>query len=263
MDGAHASRQGFSLQSLAILFLSAIQSISGACLVLIHAYRQARDTVKKVNESAPHTSGSQQPSTPASRSLTPEVAHSPSPSPNPLAVPGSLAAASASAEIISHLVTPPSLGPPTPTSISSDHIDNHLLRTTSASTAQSASDSTSSTPAVLPPSHPSPPIPPNYTAPTLLLIQTLLPPSLTARALTQVFALPITALDPFLSRLLPYLLYNHALSPERLAGVVRSARRALFPEGWPGPPPPDPTLEEQAALRAALGRRLLTAVPGQ
>ncbi|EPT04148.1 hypothetical protein FOMPIDRAFT_1098900, partial [Fomitopsis schrenkii] len=249
----------FSLQSLAILFLSAIQSISGACLVLIHAYRQARDTVKKVNESAPHISGSQQPSAPASRSLTPEVVPiNPGPSPNPLAIPGSLAAASAPPKVISHPVTPPSRGPPTPTSISSI---NPLLRTTSASTVQTTSNSTSSAPAVLSTSPPSPPVPPNYTAPTLLLIQTLLPPSLTARALTQVFALPVTALDPFLSRLLPYLLYNHALSPERIAGAVRSARRALFPEGWPGPPPPDPTQEEQAAMRAALGRRLLAAVP--
>ena len=245
---------------MAILFLSAIQSISGACLVLIHAYRQARDTVKKVNENTPRAPGSQQPFTPISRSLTPEVIlPSPGPSPNPLAIPGSLTSASAPPKVISHPPTPPSRGPPTPTSISS--IDP-LLRTTSTSTVQTASNSTSSAPAVLAAPPPGPPSPPNYTASALLLIQTLLPPNLTARGLTQVLALPITALDPFLSRLLPYLLYNHVLSPEQIAGVVRSARRALFPEGWPGPPPPDPTVEEQAALRTTLGRRLLTATPG-
>lgn len=43
---------------------------------------------------------------------------------------------------------------------------------------------------------------------------------------------------------------------------MRAARRALFPEGWPGPPPPDPTPEEQAALREELVQRLLASVPG-
>ncbi|KAH9937499.1 PXA domain-containing protein [Fomitopsis serialis] len=252
-DGAHASRQGFSLQSLAIVFLSAIQSISGVCLLLIHTYRQARNTVKRVNESAPLF-----PDSPTSRPLTPDVIPSPVPSPNPIAIPGSLAAVSAPLRVVSQPVTPPR-GPPTPTSISSV---NPLLRTTSASTVQTASNSSSSTPAALHSTPPSaPPSPPNYTAPSLHLVQTLLPPSLTARALTQTLALPLTALDPFLSRLLPYLLYTHALSPDRIAGVVRSAKRALFPEGWPAPPPPDPTLEEQAVMRAALGRRLLAAIP--
>ncbi|TFY59508.1 hypothetical protein EVJ58_g5731 [Rhodofomes roseus] len=256
-DGTHASRQGFSLQSLAIVFLSAIQSISGACLVLIHTYRQTRDTVKKVNESTPLFAESRSPSRP----LTPDAAPSPVPSPNPFAIPGSLSA-SAPPKVVSQPVTPPSRGPPTPTSISSV---NPLLRTTSASTVQTGSNSTSSTPAASTSaaSAPASPSPSNYTAPSLLLVQTLLPPSLTARALTQTLALPLTALDPFLSRLLPYLLYTHALSPDRIVGIVRSARRALFPEGWPAPPPPDPTPEEQAAMRAALGRRLLAAIPGQ
>ncbi|KZT74811.1 hypothetical protein DAEQUDRAFT_760820 [Daedalea quercina L-15889] len=256
-DGSHASRQGFSLQSLAIVFLSAIQSISGVCLILIHAYRQTRDTVKKVNESTPRFPKFQ---LSASRSSTPDAVPSPTPSPNPLAIPGNLSATSTPPKVISQPVTPPSRGPPTPTSISSV---NPLIRTTSASTVQTTSNSISSAPAILPtgPSSPSSPTAPNYTAPTLHLVQTLLPPSLTARALTQTLALLLTALDPFLSRLLPYLLYTHALSPEWIAGVVRSARRALFPEGWPGPPPPDPTLEEQVAMRATLGGRLLATIP--
>ena len=48
-----------------------------------------------------------------------------------------------------------------------------------------------------------------------------------------------------------------------LANIVRSARRALFPEGWPGPPPVDPTPEEQVEMRAAVRRRLLERVPGK
>ncbi|KZS99535.1 uncharacterized protein LAESUDRAFT_626275, partial [Laetiporus sulphureus 93-53] len=44
-------RNTFSLQSLAIYFFSTVQTISGACLALIHAYRQARDTIRKVNQS--------------------------------------------------------------------------------------------------------------------------------------------------------------------------------------------------------------------
>lgn len=72
----------------------------------------------------------------------------------------------------------------------------------------------------------------------------------------------VTLLSPFLSRLLPYLLYTHVLSPTTLAMTVRNARRALFPEGWPAPPPVDPTPEEQVAIRKELEKRLVAKIPG-
>lgn len=46
-----------------------------------------------------------------------------------------------------------------------------------------------------------------------------------------------------------------------IATIVRNARRALFPEGWPAPPPVDPTPEEQADMRKELERRLEASIP--
>ncbi|KAF7339681.1 PXA domain-containing protein [Mycena sanguinolenta] len=56
---------------------------------------------------------------------------------------------------------------------------------------------------------------------------------------------------PFLDRLLPYLLAQ-TLSPKLLLTIVRNAKRTLFPNGYPAPPPVDPTPEEQAQMRARL-----------
>ncbi|KAF9015380.1 PXA domain-containing protein [Cyathus striatus] len=56
---------------------------------------------------------------------------------------------------------------------------------------------------------------------------------------------------PFLDKLLPHLLFT-ALSPAFILNLVRLSKRTLFPNGYPGPPPPDPTLEEQAEIRARL-----------
>jgi len=258
------------MQSFVIFLLSAIQSISGSCLLLIHAYKQARDTIKKVNESSPKLSQQNSPaSDPTSSSVPgskPKADVLPAPSPSPLAVPGGLTANTRADSIIA----PIPKAPPTPTSVSS--IDA-VTRSVSSSTVQTASSSSAAPD--LP--HPSHLTSPNYTHPPLTLLLTLLtppPPSsaspskptthtsaLTALALAHTLSLPLTFLDPFISRLLPYLLYTHVLSASRLADVVRIARRALFPEGWPGQAPPDPTPEEQVAMRAELGRRLLAKRP--
>ncbi len=47
------SSQTFSFHTTLIVFLSAIQSISGACLALIHTYKHAVNTIKLVNQSPP------------------------------------------------------------------------------------------------------------------------------------------------------------------------------------------------------------------
>ena len=44
---------------------------------------------------------------------------------------------------------------------------------------------------------------------------------------------------------------------------MSAAKRALFPDGYPAAAPPDPTPDEQRALRAALARRLAGTVPGE
>ena len=42
----------FSFQSIVIFVLSAVRSLSGGCLALIHAYKQTLGTIKKVNQSS-------------------------------------------------------------------------------------------------------------------------------------------------------------------------------------------------------------------
>ncbi|KAL1740127.1 PXA domain-containing protein [Schizophyllum fasciatum] len=81
--------KGFSLHRLIVLFLSAIQAVSTACLALTHAYKRVAHTVKLVNESAasPTTSPSPSPriphdvpptAIPASISVTPIISPTPS-----------------------------------------------------------------------------------------------------------------------------------------------------------------------------------------
>ncbi|KAF5377549.1 hypothetical protein D9615_005209 [Tricholomella constricta] len=55
----------------------------------------------------------------------------------------------------------------------------------------------------------------------------------------------------FLDRLLPHLLKTQ-LSPAFILSITRTAKRTLFPNGYPGPPPIEPTPEQQAEIRARL-----------
>ncbi|KAI0757203.1 PXA domain-containing protein [Daedaleopsis nitida] len=253
--------QQFSFQSLAIFFLSAVQSVSGLALTLLHAYKQARDTLKRVNQSnSPHATEKRSDAA-NGNSEDYTIVHTRGEGSTYMpALPGAL-------NVPTPPVPPPLL--PTPSSESASSI-----RTPSqvSSTAQTPG---LSHPAAPGPTTPPPPPIPNYTHPPLAFLLTLLtppPPShastpahsslTTARALTHLLTLLGSLAAPFLARLLPYLLYTHLFSPAMLANIVRSARRALFPEGWPAPPPVDPTPEEQVEMRDAVRRRLVERVPG-
>nr|VWP00602.1 MARTX [Ganoderma boninense] len=254
----------FSFQTLAILILSAVQSVSGACLAILHAYKQARDTIKKVNESQ-------------GVSETDECTH-PSPDgqhsyhPFPHARGGTVG--QASPELPGTLTIPPKTPLPMPLPSTASSESASLAHPPSQMSFASNPPDPSLTPtATLPPPPPPPPIP-DYVHPPLAFVLTMLtpPPSsspttahasfTTARALSQLLTLLASLASPFLARLLPYLLYTHVLSPTMLANVVRNARRALFPEGWPGPPPVEPTPEEQVEMRETLRRRLVERTPG-
>lgn len=52
------------------------------------------------------------------------------------------------------------------------------------------------------------------------------------------------------------MLYTHVLSTSSMLSVVRLSKRALFPNGYPGPPPVYPTVEEQVAMREQVVKRL-------
>ncbi|KAI0670095.1 PXA domain-containing protein [Trametes maxima] len=311
------SSQHLSFQTFAIFVLSTVQSVSGVCLSILHAYRQARETIRKVNQSKDAHAHGEDAITTADTEQTGQAATSkpegtdaaPAAAPPP-SLPGSLSVPQKN----------PTVTPPTPPSPSSDSASfmSPPSQTSGDPAASgllpSMSASPSSTPATQPaPNTPPPPAIPNYTHPPLAFLLTLLTPPLppptptstrlphpppppislsssssssssstsplsphpagpaaapatashtTARALAHLLTLLASLAAPFLARLLPYLLYAHALSAPALAASVRAARRALFPEGWPAPPPVDPTPEEQAALRATLCARLGAAVPG-
>ncbi|KAF9454917.1 hypothetical protein P691DRAFT_654969 [Macrolepiota fuliginosa MF-IS2] len=51
----------FSFHTFIVVVLSALQSFSSTCLALIHAYKQAINTIKLVNQSPPHTPRSTSP----------------------------------------------------------------------------------------------------------------------------------------------------------------------------------------------------------
>ncbi|KAK0465361.1 PXA domain-containing protein [Desarmillaria tabescens] len=207
------SSQAFSFHTILIVFLSAIQSISGACLALIHTYKHAVNTIKLVNQSP-------------SKSVHPS--------------PSSKSTSSSSPVLLETIPSPP------------------------FSRAPSKSSSTSSLPpAPLSPSDfPTPPsVPTNrnehlheyYAHAPILMISEIF--SLHDRYASSVIVTTISMLasffTPFLDRLLPYLL-GKILSPALLLNIVRTGKRTLFPNGYPAPPPVDPTPEEQAEIYAKL-----------
>jgi len=58
-------------------------------------------------------------------------------------------------------------------------------------------------------------------------------------------------MTPFLDKLLPHLL-SEFFSPAFILTATKTAKRTLFPNGYPAPTPIDPSPEEQAVLRTRL-----------
>lgn len=61
----------FSFHTLIVVFLSAIQALSGACLAMIHAYKQAVGTIKRVNQTPPRAQPARRVSSPLPRPRSP------------------------------------------------------------------------------------------------------------------------------------------------------------------------------------------------
>lgn len=58
------------------------------------------------------------------------------------------------------------------------------------------------------------------------------------------------------------MLYNQVLSATSVLSIVRLSKGTLFPNGYPGPSPVDPTPEEQLVIRQQLIRRVTEMIPG-
>ncbi|KAF8604991.1 hypothetical protein BDV93DRAFT_521881 [Ceratobasidium sp. AG-I] len=95
-------------------------------------------------------------------------------------------------------------------------------------------------------------------APSLQLIDSFLQAKnrLPASALLFLLRLASKVGQPWLNRLVPFVL-SRAISPSSLTHVIQTLKRTLFPnDGWPGPTPADPTVEEQLLIREQLEERL-------
>ncbi|KAH7883916.1 PXA domain-containing protein [Phlebopus sp. FC_14] len=90
-SASHAHSSHFS--AMIVQLLSAIQSLSGACLVLIHAYKQTLHTIKLVNGSIPSTP-TQSSRSPPPRTISPLAARHNARPPSPTTLPPISAASS-------------------------------------------------------------------------------------------------------------------------------------------------------------------------
>ncbi|KAJ7492870.1 PXA domain-containing protein [Mycena latifolia] len=195
-----------SFHTLIVVFLSAIQALSGACLAMINAYKQAVGTIKRVNQTPRRPQPVRRVSSPFPRPRSPTS-------------------------------VPIPMSPVSPSISASSSV---------SSWAASPEPSTSS---ISPPDT----IPNDYAIAPLILISEIFTTSarMASASITHTLSLLLVVFAPFLDRLLPYLL-TQALSPKLLLTTTRNAKRTLFPNGYPAPPPIDPTPEEQAQMRARL-----------
>lgn len=102
----------------------------------------------------------------------------------------------------------------------------------------------------------------DYALPSLLLLSEIL----SARSsfflsliltsfsmLLSLFSIPLFPNSPpILPLLLPHILLTTLSSPSFLLSTTRTLKNSLFPNGYPGPPPPIPTPEQVSALREKL-----------
>ncbi|EUC53856.1 20S proteasome subunit alpha 2 [Rhizoctonia solani AG-3 Rhs1AP] len=76
------------------------------------------------------------------------------------------------------------------------------------------------------------------------------------RSMCLSIASEVVLIHVFRSRLIPFML-SRMISPASLTVAIQTGKRALFPnDGWPGPAPAEPTIEEQLLLREQLESRL-------
>ncbi|CAA7266642.1 unnamed protein product [Cyclocybe aegerita] len=221
-----ASSQPFSFHNIIVIVLSALQSFSGMCLAIIHAYKQAITTIKLVQQSPPR-----------------------SPQPPTLAVPTP-----------THL--PPELLAPALASKPSQSRHTPSLSNAPSTTSTSSLPSSFSTAASAVPvqpsyltsiSHSAELTDHNYPAPLLALLSEIICATdrFTATVLFTTLSMLAACFTSFLDKLLPHMLFNF-LSPAFVFNITRTGKRTLFPNGYPGPPPIDPSPEEQAEIRARL-----------
>lgn len=187
---------------LLVLLLSVVQSLSGACLALIHAYKHTIQTIKLVNRSASAKPSVSTPSTMSRASSTSSISTTP-------------------------LVETP----------------QDLVR-----------------------------------GPLLLFARVFRIRDRFSSAIPfDLVFMMCSFFNPFLNRYvcpfhperwsqcvfsyLSYMLYERMLSVSSILSLVRLSKHALFPNGYPGSPLVEPSVEEQATIRRQLARRMSELIP--
>ncbi|KAF5368435.1 hypothetical protein D9758_002405 [Tetrapyrgos nigripes] len=243
----------FSFHTIIVFILSAVQAISGVCLALINAYKQTMTTIKLVNQSHSHSPSPKSScnSTPISTS-TPQMHTKPIPVPIPIPTPPvspSSDPLSASTPIAVSILASPT---PSISSTSSSLPKSPLSHSfSSANNTRTQPNSTRTT--GLPEEAANDQLQKDHAQPALLMLAEIFSTNerYASSTILSTVEMGVCAFGPFVDRLLPYLLHN-TLSPSLLFEIVRNAKRTLFPNGYPAPPPIDPTPEEQAEIRAKL-----------
>ncbi|KAJ7597255.1 PXA domain-containing protein [Mycena floridula] len=204
------SSSPFSFHTLLVMLLSAIQSISGGCLAMVTAYKQAMNTIKRVNMT-PRRVSSPRPPQPQPQDSPPAApAYQPRPAMDPLSVSPVPSMHSSISSIPKSPIN--SVAPKQPVVEQDDYAYFPLVMAGEIFTTSER---------------------------------------FAATAVMNVLFMLSSCFTLFLDRLLPFLLMNF-LSTAFLLKTTRTAKRTMFPNGYPAPPPVDPTPEEQAEIRANL-----------
>ncbi|KAJ4487887.1 PXA domain-containing protein [Lentinula aciculospora] len=217
----------FSMHALLIFVLTLIQSISGVCLALVHAYRQFLVTIREVNQ---YSSINEAAHTPLPEQLFIPTSRPPSSpfEPDPLSI---------SRTSSEHSVL--SLKPSVSSSSIPDH--EHSPSGVSSSSSLEVNSHTHN--------------PHDFATYLLLMIAEVFTTSSRFASNTIVSTVGMATSQGvagrWLDKFLPYLLMR-TLSTTLMLTITRTAKRTLFPHGYPAPPPIDPTPEEQAETRRRL-----------
>ncbi|PFH54679.1 hypothetical protein AMATHDRAFT_222 [Amanita thiersii Skay4041] len=204
-----------------VLLLSTVQKVSGVCLSIVHTYRQAVNTIKLVNR---YSQGDSLPPSPSTQSPQEHSA--------PLLP-------SSSERRLSD--TPGE---------NSSILDVKLPSPSASALPSRESSSTGKAPHYPPSSRVFHPV-------HVMSLLTLLSEVFNAAdrfatlVLTTTISIFVALVAPFCHRLIPHIIMSF-FSSTFILDIIRLSKRTLFPNGYPLPAEDDPSLEEQAEIRARL-----------
>ncbi|KAF8640932.1 hypothetical protein AX17_000579 [Amanita inopinata Kibby_2008] len=220
-SASSSSSSSISSHNILIVLLSTVQKLSGACLTIVHAYRQAVNAIKLVNR-FPHT-----------REQSSASSRTPAQEPSYANIPSDISVIPRDSEITSGSLSSTDSSYSTSRSQPSKkalHAKISMRRSSFSASPRSAS-----------------------LLPLLTLLSEIFSTAdrFASLIFTTTISITVVSFISFFDRLVPHLLMS-SLSSGFALNLMRLAKRNLFPNGYPGPTYSDPTVEEQVELRARL-----------